>query len=91
LSETGADVAPEAFLDLLAPAYARHEAQFVTYGFGPIREAWLARAARLGEVITARTSRQELTGRFETVDGEGNLVLSVRDACHTIPAAEIFF
>jgi hypothetical protein len=26
----------------------------MTYGFEPIRTAWLARAARLGEVITAR-------------------------------------
>jgi BirA family biotin operon repressor/biotin-[acetyl-CoA-carboxylase] ligase len=49
LSETGVAITPEAFLDLLAPAYARAEAQFVTYGFEPIRHAWLARAARLGK------------------------------------------
>ncbi len=91
LSETGADVAPEVFLDLLAQAYARHEAQFTTYGFGPIRTAWLDRAARLGEVITARTARMELTGTFETVDEAGNLVLTTRDTRHAIPAAEVFF
>ena len=60
-------VTPEEFLDLLAPAYAGYEAQFTTYGFAPIREAWLARAAKLGEVITARTSRTP-TLVFDEVD-----------------------
>lgn len=91
LSEAGADVGAEAFLTLLAQAYARHERQFTTYGFGPIRAAWLDRAARLDEVITARTSRTEITGTFETVDEAGNLVLTTRGTRHAIPAAEVFF
>jgi BirA family biotin operon repressor/biotin-[acetyl-CoA-carboxylase] ligase len=91
LSETGANVDPESFLDLLAAAYARWEHQFVTYGFEPIRTAWLARAARLGEVITARTTRDETTGTFETVDTAGNLVLNTAKGRVTIPAADIFF
>ncbi|HKK86797.1 MAG TPA: biotin--[acetyl-CoA-carboxylase] ligase [Roseovarius sp.] len=91
LSETGANVPPQVFLGLLAQAYARHETQFTTYGFGPIRTAWLDRAARLGEVITARTAQMEVTGTFETVDEAGNLVLTTRDTRHAIPAAEVFF
>jgi BirA family biotin operon repressor/biotin-[acetyl-CoA-carboxylase] ligase len=91
LGETGVRLEPEAFLDLLAPAYARYEAQFTTYGFGPIREAWLARAARLGEVITARTGTSEETGTFETVDESGNLVLNTSNGRRAIPAADIFF
>jgi len=91
LSETGVGVTPEDFLDLLAPAYARHEAHFTSYGFAPIRTAWLDRAANLGEAITARTSREEITGTFETVDEAGNLVLSTPKSRHAIPAAEIFF
>jgi len=91
MSETGAFVAPEEFLDVLAPAYARLETQFTTYGFEPIRTAWLERAARLGEVITAKTSRDEITGRFETVDEAGNLVLSTSKARVAIPAADVFF
>lgn len=91
LSETGVAIGPEAFLDLLAPAYARHEATFVTYGFEPIRRAWLDRAARLGEAITARTSRESVTGRFETVDAAGNLVLVTARGREAIAAAEIFF
>lgn len=91
LSETGVAVSPEEFLDLLAPAYAAYEAQFTTYGFAPIREAWLARAAKLGEVITARTSRDETVGTFETVDLAGNLVLNSAGGTVAIPAAEVFF
>ncbi|SHJ66699.1 BirA family transcriptional regulator, biotin operon repressor / biotin-[acetyl-CoA-carboxylase] ligase [Shimia gijangensis] len=91
LSETGAAVTPEEFLNALALSYDRYETQFSTYGFAPIREAWLARAARLGEVITARTSRDETVGTFETVDTSGNLVLKTPQGYVAIPAADVFF
>jgi BirA family transcriptional regulator, biotin operon repressor / biotin---[acetyl-CoA-carboxylase] ligase len=91
LSETGASVTPEDFLDLLAPAYARYEAQFVTYGFAPIRTAWLDRAARLGEQITARLPSEAVTGRFDTVDEQGQLVLSTPQGLRRIAAADVFF
>ena len=91
LSETGALVPPEAFLDVLAPSFARFEHQLETYGFAPIREAWLSRAARLGEVITARTATEEITGTFETIDASGNIVLRTAKGQRTIPAADIFF
>lgn len=91
LSETGARVSPEEFLDLLAPAYAKWEAQFATYGFAPIREAWLNRAAKLGDVITARTGRDATTGTFETIDENGNLILNTSGGRRVITAAEVFF
>lgn len=91
LSETGAQVTPEEFLDALAPAFARYEAQFTTYGFAPIRTAWLERAARLGEVITARTGTTEHIGTFETVDGTGALILSTSQGQRVISAGEVYF
>lgn len=90
-AEMGVRVTPEVFLDLVAEAYARHEETFQTYGFAPIRELWLARAARLGEVITARTMRDEVTGTFSTVDATGNLVLETAKGREVIPAADVFF
>ena len=89
--ETGVRISPEDFLTLLAQAYARHEQSFVTYGFGPLRELWLSRAARLGEVITARTMRDEFTGTFSTVDPAGNLVLETAKGLQVISAADVFF
>lgn len=91
LSETGVAISAEDFLTELAAAFARYESQFVTYGFDPIRTAWLDRAARLGQVITARTATSETTGTFETVDASGNLVLNTAKGRVSIPAAEVFF
>ena len=91
LGETGLAVSAEEMLDALAPAFARREAQLAGQGFAVIREAWLARAARLGRPVTARIGRETVTGRFETVDGQGRLVLSTGDGRRAIPAAELFF
>ncbi|RYH12343.1 biotin--[acetyl-CoA-carboxylase] ligase [Tropicimonas sp. IMCC6043] len=91
LSETGASVDPETFLDVLASAYADHERRLSEEGFGPIRDAWLARAARLGETVTARTATESIAGRFETIDATGNIVLGTPGGRRVLPAADIFF
>jgi len=91
LQATGKRVTPEAFLDALAAAYATWEATFITEGFGPIRAAWLAHAARLGEPIKARTGDTTREGIFETIDATGNLILRTPAATLAIPAAEVFF
>ena len=88
---TGQTISPEGFLDTLAPAYARWEATFQTHGFAPIRTEWLNRAAKLGEVITARTMRDTHVGRFDTVDEGGNLVLQTDSGPVSIAAADVFF
>lgn len=86
-----ADVSPEDFLTELAHHYANWETRFTSYGFAPVREAWLARAAKLGEVITARMTRRELTGTFEDVDAQGNLILKTAKTREAIPAADVYF
>ena len=91
LGETGFRVTPEAFLNALAPAYARWEATLTTHGFAPIRQAWLNDAARLGEVITARLPTEEITGTFETLDASGYLVLSTPKGRRSIAAADVYF
>jgi BirA family biotin operon repressor/biotin-[acetyl-CoA-carboxylase] ligase len=91
LGETGLSVTPDDFLTILAAAYARWEAHFSTYGFGPIRTAWTARAARLGERITARLTNESLEGVFEGLDGDGALVLRTASGQRSIPAADVFF
>lgn len=83
--------APEEVLACLASDYATQEGKLARFGFERIREDWLAHAARLGEVITARTGREEVTGTFDTIDGAGNLVLITGTGPRAIPAAEVFF
>lgn len=91
LAETGLRVTPEAFLDALAPASAQWEETFRTQGFAPLRSAWLAHAARLGEPIRARIGSETREGVFETIDESGNLILRTAAARLAIPAAEVFF
>ncbi|MEM9198939.1 MAG: biotin--[acetyl-CoA-carboxylase] ligase, partial [Pseudomonadota bacterium] len=62
----GGAVAAAPLLDRLAAAMSAREAQFLTSGFDGIRAAWLARAAGLGEQITARLADRAIAGRFET-------------------------
>ena len=91
LQETGLRLAPEAFLDALAPAYAAWESTFHHQGFAPLRAAWLAHAARLGQPIRARTGTLTREGLFDTIDAEGNLILRLATGPVAIPAAEVFF
>ena len=91
LQETGLRITPAAFLDALAPAYARWDATFIAEGFAPLRSAWLSHAARLGEPIRARTGAETREGVFETIDVQGNLILRMSHGPVAIPAAEVFF
>ena len=91
LQESGLRIAPKAFLDALAPAYARWETIFRTEGFAPLRAAWLTHAARLGQPIRARTGTETRAGTFETIDTTGNLILRMANGTVAIPAAEVFF
>jgi BirA family biotin operon repressor/biotin-[acetyl-CoA-carboxylase] ligase len=82
---------PVALLTPLAWHVRHYEQLMQEAGFDAIRRLWLARAARLGEEITARTGREEIRGIFETVDGDGQLVLSTEAGRRVIPAAEVYF
>ena len=89
--ESGTSIAPLDFLDLLAPAFARWERQLTEQGFAPLRKAWLARAAHLGDQITVRAGNATWHGRLETLDEHGALVLHTPDGRRTITAGEVFF
>lgn len=89
--EGGRAATPTDFLVRLASDFATQEAKLWEFGFEIIRRDWLRRAARLGEVITARTSQGDVTGRFETIDHDGNLVLATPDGERLIAAADILF
>ncbi|MBN2740331.1 MAG: biotin--[acetyl-CoA-carboxylase] ligase [Rhodobacteraceae bacterium] len=91
LEQTGLRVTPEDFLPMLARAFAHYDQQFRDYGFDAIRNAWLARAARLGEPITARVGSQTYHGIFETIDHSGALTLREQQGTRAIAAADIFF
>ncbi len=91
LGTFGSAIAPEAFIDALAPAFAEWEARLKAVGFAAIRAAWLMQAARLGERISAKLPDHTYHGIFETIDDTGALVLVTDTGRVTLPAADIHF
>lgn len=89
--ETGQTLTPLTFLESLAKHFTHWEKRLCDHGFAPIRDIWLSRAARLGQVITARTGTETVIGTFETVDAEGNLVINTPKGPRAIAAADIYF
>ncbi len=87
--ETGFDISPERLLDWLAPAFSAWEARLQAEGFGALREAFLAHAEGLGERITVRVGNEVVSGRFETIDETGALVVNTGEKLRIFPAAEI--
>ncbi|MFN0116353.1 MAG: biotin--[acetyl-CoA-carboxylase] ligase [Paracoccaceae bacterium] len=91
LGETGRTITPGVLLTPLAAAFARWEARLSCEGFPPLRDAFLSRAGRIGETVTARTGAGAVEGRFETIDDTGALVLSTANGPRAIPAADLYF
>lgn len=91
LSAEGAAAGVEEVVVAEVAALDRWLARWRRDGFGPIREAWLARAFGLGSRIRARTGTQELHGIFEGLDPSGALLLAGDDGKrHVITAGEVF-
>jgi BirA family biotin operon repressor/biotin-[acetyl-CoA-carboxylase] ligase len=60
-------------------------------GFAAVRADWLARATGLGREIRVRLADREVTGRFDTLDLSGRLILSRSDgSLETIAAGDVF-
>lgn len=91
LGQGGPQVHPHLFLCELADTYATQEALLARLGFDRLRTQWLSHAARLGETISARTTRGTITGTFDSIDEEGNLVLFTGLGPQVIPAADVVF
>jgi BirA family biotin operon repressor/biotin-[acetyl-CoA-carboxylase] ligase len=80
--------------DLLVEVCRAFETWYVRWqreGFAPIREAWLARAAGVGEPISVRTGEGEVAGVFAALDEEGALVLETKGGSRRIKSGEVFF
>ena len=81
-------VTAEALFEALSDAMV-HRLREWQAGFASIRAAWLDRA--LGGELKARLGAREITGRFETLDDAGRLVLRLPDGrCEAIAAGEVF-
>lgn len=84
-------VCAQEMLSRLALAFARWENVIQKQGFSAVRYEWLSKAARVGEMITAKLPSVEYRGMFETIDDTGALVLKTPNETLHLPAADVFF
>jgi len=91
LSGLGGETALEPVLKSYCAAMALWIARWRQQGFLAIREAWLAQAGNIGQMIEVKTGRDVLTGRFAHLDETGALILEGNDGRTTrVTAGEIF-
>lgn len=89
---TGKSPSPHDTLGNLASHFAKWYEVWRAEGFLPIRDAWLARAAKLGERIRARLTNEEASGVFEGIDETGALILrESAGKVRTIAAGDVYF
>jgi BirA family biotin operon repressor/biotin-[acetyl-CoA-carboxylase] ligase len=82
--------APAAMLEILAARFDAWMTRWRAAGFTPIRTAWLAGAASLGQPIRVRLDDAELRGRFRDIDAQGSLLLDTVAGMRRISAGEVF-
>jgi BirA family transcriptional regulator, biotin operon repressor / biotin---[acetyl-CoA-carboxylase] ligase len=89
-AETDAKVSPEEALQGFARHFLNWTNRWLEDGFAPIREAWLARAAFLGETIDVRLPGETLTGRFADLDADGALRIATPTGLRTVTAGDVY-
>ena len=89
---TGSAPDPELALARLGKAWDTWYGAWREGGFAALRDAWLARAAGLGQRIGARLAKSLIEGVFVTLDQDGALVLRGPDgALSRVTAGDVFF
>jgi len=92
LTAAGADVSAESLFAALSAAMLERLAQWRRgAGFGAIRAAWLERAGLMSGEMKVRLPGSEVTGRCESLDEKGRLLLRLGDGTlQAIAAGEVF-
>ncbi len=80
-----------AVVERLAATFAAVRTDWRDQGFAPVRAAWLARAAGLGQRLEARLGTENVPGVFSGLGADGALLLTLPDASiRAIHAGEVF-
>jgi BirA family biotin operon repressor/biotin-[acetyl-CoA-carboxylase] ligase len=92
LAASGAAVAPDEVFQALSRALVKRLSQWNRgTGFAGIRAEWLQHAAGIGGDIVVRLPDRELSGRFETLDRMGRLMLRLpAGKLEAITVGEVF-
>ncbi|MGE5268646.1 MAG: biotin--[acetyl-CoA-carboxylase] ligase [Thiohalocapsa sp.] len=85
-----AGIMPATLLAAFIDHFERWRQRWQSQGFAPVRTAWLALAANLGEPIEVRLEGKTLCGTFVDLDADGTLLLSAPAGIRRIAAGDIF-
>jgi BirA family biotin operon repressor/biotin-[acetyl-CoA-carboxylase] ligase len=91
LGAIGTPPTPAAAIENLADQFALARAAWRIAGFAPVQQAWLNRAAGLGQPLIARLGSETLTGLFEGLADDGALQLRLDNGTiRAVHAGEVF-
>ncbi len=92
IAHAGGSLQREAALDHLIERFEAWRMRWQQQGFGPVRDAWLARAHGLGAPCIARLSNETLSGVFADLGPDGALRLDLDGGGRRyISAGDVFF
>jgi BirA family biotin operon repressor/biotin-[acetyl-CoA-carboxylase] ligase len=89
LAATGHAMSAREMLDALLPAFAERYREYQDSAGQASLDAWRARAAMLGEVVTVQDAGQARTGRFTGIDAAGALLLEQDGVVHRVVAGDL--
>lgn len=89
LAATGKAVSAREMLDVLLSALRERYGAYQAAAGRPALDAWRARAAMLGEVVTVQDAGYGRTGRFTGIDADGALLLEQGGALHRVVAGDL--
>lgn len=92
LHAQGGEISVEQAAERLSSRFDHWLGRWAQEGFGPIREAWLARVHALGERCVVRLETETLEGVFADLGPDGSLRLDLKDGARRfISAGDVFF
>jgi BirA family biotin operon repressor/biotin-[acetyl-CoA-carboxylase] ligase len=92
LAASGIEVSPgDLFRSLTATMLSRVGLWDRGEGFAAVRSDWLAAAAGVGGRVRVRLESREFSGRFETIDADGHLLVTLDDGGReAVAAGDVF-
>lgn len=93
LKALGIDVSAEELFGALSDAWAEYRGIWDNgRGFAEIRAKWLERAAGLGQQVAIQSGGSTVSGRFETIDEKGCMIVAASDGRKVpISAGDVYF
>lgn len=85
-------VMPRDMLERIATRFSHWRSVLETQGFTPLQKAWTAKAAGLGQAVTARLPNSDIHGIALGLSDQGALLIRLPDGTQTsITAGDVFF